>query len=111
MALASTCQLTQDILNGIFGIRLFSDKDYKFIKMVLEAWLDYGLSNKVVYHPPTSDTDGVLPDFGDDEIVGILGDWGTNLPDAFDIMDELVLNRGVTVLLHDGDVYYAGFPN
>jgi 3',5'-cyclic AMP phosphodiesterase CpdA len=65
----------------------------------------------LVYYPPTSSSDGVLPDFDDGEIVGILGDWGTSLQDAFDILDELVLKRGVTVILHDGDVYYAGFPN
>jgi 3',5'-cyclic AMP phosphodiesterase CpdA len=65
----------------------------------------------VVYYPPTSADDGVLADLDDEDIVGILGDWGTNMHDAFDIMDELVLKRGVTVLLHDGDVYYAGFPD
>lgn len=26
------------------------------------------------------------------------------------MIDDLVLNRGATVVLHLGDVYYAGFP-
>jgi hypothetical protein len=42
--------------------------------------------------------------------VGILGDWGTNLQDAYDILDELVINQKATIILHNGDVYYAGFP-
>ena len=35
-------------------------------------------------------TDGILPQFGDDETVGILGDWGTNRRDANDLLDQLV---------------------
>jgi hypothetical protein len=63
----------------------------------------------LLYFPPTTAKDGVLPDLEDNDVVGILGDWGTNLQDAFDILDELVLKRKATVIMHDGDVYYAGF--
>jgi hypothetical protein len=52
----------------------------------------------------------MVPEFEDIEVIGILGDWGTNLQDAYDILDELVFKEGATVILHVGDVYYAGLP-
>jgi hypothetical protein len=63
-----------------------------------------------VYKAPVKDTDGILLDFDDNETVAIVGDWGSNLLDSYDLIDELVLRRGATVILHLGDVYYAGFP-
>jgi 3',5'-cyclic AMP phosphodiesterase CpdA len=90
--------------------RRFSDGDIKFGTEAIRALAEYYNSAGPIYHPPVNDQSGVVPEFGDNEIIGILGDWGTNLQDAYDILDYLVKVKGATVILHDGDVYYAGFP-
>jgi hypothetical protein len=40
----------------------------------------------------------------------MVGDWGSGFLDSFSLIDELVLKRKATVIIHLGDVYYAGFP-
>lgn len=42
----------------------------------LDAFIDY-YEKGDVYYPPVNGKSGVLPEFGDNEIVAILGDWGT----------------------------------
>lgn len=62
----------------------------------------------MTYHAPNESSK--IYYFQDNQKVGILGDWGTGLQDANDILEELVVNEGATIILHNGDVYYAGFP-
>lgn len=78
-----------------------------FVSKVTSAKLKYPFK---VNRLPTKPTDGVLPEFDDNETVAILGDWGSGFRDSFDLIDELVLKRGATIVIHLGDVYYAGFP-
>ncbi len=42
--------------------------------------------------------------------MAILGDWGTGENDANGLLEEVVLRYKATIVLHLGDVYYAGFP-
>ena len=56
--------------------RRFSDKDLNFAVKSLDAFIDY-YEKGDVYYPPVNGKSGVLPEFGDNEIVAILGDWGT----------------------------------
>lgn len=54
---------------------------------------------------------GMLEHFEDNEKIGILGDWGTGAPDANSLLDHLVKKEEVTIILHLGDVYHAGWPS
>jgi hypothetical protein len=42
--------------------------------------------------------------------VGIIGDWGTGLPDAYALLFDMVANKNVDVIIHLGDIYYSGTP-
>jgi 3',5'-cyclic AMP phosphodiesterase CpdA len=77
------------------------------VTQVAKAFSDY--FNKLVYKPPQAGQTDVTY-FDDNEVVGILGDWGTGLQDANDLLDHLVKVEKATIILHNGDVYYAGFP-
>jgi hypothetical protein len=35
--------------------------------------------------------------------------WGTGLRDANDIMDDLIINKKATIIIHLGDIYYASW--
>ena len=50
--------------------------------------------------PPAAAADGTLR-------VGVLGDWGTGEPEALAVLDQL-MGQAPDVVLHVGDVYYAG---
>lgn len=79
----------------------------------VEAWVDYywdGAAPRYVAPtatgprpfalPPASDASGTLR-------VGVLGDWGTGEPEAIAVLDQL-MQRKPDVIIHVGDVYYAG---
>jgi hypothetical protein len=66
--------------------RRYTDEDVNFIVKVFDAYAEYSKGG-IIYYPPTSDQSGMLPPFEDDEIIGILGDWGTGEVDAFDLLD------------------------
>lgn len=56
-----------------------------------------------------------LEDYGIEYIsskskIGIIGDFGTGLDDSIELLSNMVLKHGVDVILHLGDVYYAGTP-
>ena len=52
-------------------------------------------------------SDFVFEDFPDTMKVGVLGDWGTGSELAMQVLDRL-LARGPDLIIHLGDVYYAG---
>lgn len=43
-------------------------------------------------------------------MIGIIGDFGTGLDDSYELLQNMVENCGVNIILHLGDVYYAGTP-
>ena len=43
--------------------------------------------------------------------IAIIGDYGTGLPDSINLLKDLIVNKRVDVILHLGDVYYAGTPH
>jgi hypothetical protein len=47
---------------------------------------------------------------GPNDRVGIIGDYGTGLPDSYELLENMILGENVNVILHLGDVYYAGTP-
>jgi hypothetical protein len=47
-----------------------------------------------------------------DGAVAIIGDWGTGLPDAEALVQELMmLTKPPSAIIHLGDIYYAGTPS
>jgi DNA repair exonuclease SbcCD nuclease subunit len=44
-------------------------------------------------------------------VVAVLGDWGTGLSDAADMLAVLMRQHNPTVILHLGDIYYSGTPS
>src|SRR5262245_32202788 len=80
----------------------------------LEYQLLYG--GRIVYHDWRAlgqdvATYGVLPfQLPDDAKVAVIGDWGTGLPDAIAMVGQIVDELAPDVLVHLGDVYYAGTP-
>lgn len=42
--------------------------------------------------------------------IGIIGDFGTGLKDSIELLTNMIVKHGVSVILHLGDVYYAGTP-
>ena len=79
----------------------------------VEDWLAYYWDGKEPHYvppaaggpqpfalPPAASPDGTLR-------VGILGDWGTGETEAFAVLDQL-MRQAPDVILHVGDVYYAG---
>jgi hypothetical protein len=45
-----------------------------------------------------------------DAVVGVIGDWGTGLEDAEQLLLDLMVKFKPTALIHLGDVYYSGTP-
>jgi hypothetical protein len=58
-------------------------------------------------------TYGVIPwTLPNDACVAIIGDWGTGLPDAQALVQELMmLDPAPQAIIHLGDIYYAGTPS
>jgi hypothetical protein len=46
-----------------------------------------------------------------DAVVAVLGDWGTGLSDAADMLAVLMRQHNPTVIIHLGDIYYSGTPS
>jgi hypothetical protein len=42
--------------------------------------------------------------------IGIIGDFGTGLKDSIELLKNMISNHDVNIILHLGDVYYAGTP-
>ncbi len=66
------------------------------------------LINDYTYIPPSNEQDGILREMEDDAVIGIVGDWGTRMVDSSDIMAELASTEKASIIIHLGDVYYAG---
>lgn len=81
----------------------------------LTAWLAYYWDDKAPqYHPPQdggpAPFDLPAPASGDVLRVGIIGDWGTGQSDAIDVLNQVMAQKP-DVILHVGDIYYAGTPD
>jgi hypothetical protein len=80
----------------------------------LEAITDYekyfgpeGEKNPIPYVRYQSMDDFVLPSLKPDARVALIGDWGTGTDDARRVLTQVAAHRP-DVLIHLGDIYYAG---
>lgn len=46
-----------------------------------------------------------------DATVGVIGDWGTGLDDAEELLVDLMAKHSPDALIHLGDIYYSGTPD
>lgn len=82
----------------------------------LAQWLEYYWDGQPPqYVPPQGEAPAAIPlpepGSGDGVLrVGVLGDWGTGEPEAFDVLDQL-MQLNPDVIIHVGDIYYAGTPD
>jgi hypothetical protein len=44
------------------------------------------------------------------EKIGLIGDFGTGLDDSINLLKHMILIQKVDIIIHLGDVYYAGTP-
>lgn len=84
--------------------------EVKFDKMDWWGWFKslFKWVNREEYHPllrPSSASPGALPN---QARLAVFSDWGTNLYGAPAIADSLRKDADFDVLMHLGDVYYAG---
>jgi hypothetical protein len=97
--------------------RPFSDDD----KMFLGCAVTYAFYDKL-YNGMMKYNDWVVVGHSDpnyavinwtlpnDAVVGIIGDWGTGLPDAAALLTDLMRNHNPAAIIHLGDIYYSGTP-
>ena len=74
--------------------------DYYEIEGKEPLYIDVQQAEKLTY---------ALPDpTGDSLVVGVLGDWGTGEPVAEVVLDQMFEHQKPDVVIHVGDIYYAG---
>jgi hypothetical protein len=49
--------------------------------------------------------------FPDTAKIAIIGDWGTGMNDGLVLLQQIAANFAPSVLIHVGDIYYAGLPS
>jgi Calcineurin-like phosphoesterase len=79
-----------------------------------ETWLEYErtllLRREHFYRRHASLDDFVLPALPDDATVALLADWGTGMPDAQALLEQ-VASFHPDAIFHLGDIYYSGTPH
>jgi Calcineurin-like phosphoesterase len=94
----------------------FSDKDPLFLHcecVYLSYWAAH--NGKFLYNDWTIQG-GNNPQYGviqwqlpNDATVGVIGDWGTGMPDAAALLTDL-MSHSPDAIIHLGDIYYSGTP-
>ncbi|MCI0669550.1 MAG: metallophosphoesterase [Myxococcaceae bacterium] len=79
-----------------------------------ETWLEYERTHlrhaERFYRRHTSLDDFILPELPEKATVALLADWGTGMPDAQALLEQVAAFRP-DVIVHLGDIYYSGTPH
>jgi hypothetical protein len=70
-------------------------------------WVDRSEAHDLL-RPENATPTSLTPDFANNFLIGLFGDWGTGLYGAPRIVEQLEKSAPFDMLLHLGDVYYAG---
>lgn len=97
--------------------RAFSNQDPEFVLECIPRFIEwYGLRHDPMYRDWKRDGNGDIA-YGVVERrlqagarVGVIGDWGTGLDDARELLVRLLRECKPSLLVHLGDVYYSGTP-
>jgi hypothetical protein len=97
--------------------RRYSDIDLGFLSIVY-TFIEYFLESDdtLMYHDWQKDGKGdpaygvIEWKFPEGRPVAVIGDWGTGLPDAEALLEDLMSRFKPAAIVHLGDIYYAGTP-
>jgi hypothetical protein len=93
-------------LEAKFGTGITGGDVWGWFKSTFD-WVDRSEAHAIV-RPPNAQATDLRPDFQDKFRVAMFGDWGTGLYGAPKIVHQIEKNGPFDLLLHLGDVYYAG---
>jgi Calcineurin-like phosphoesterase len=97
--------------------RAFSDQDFEFVLQCIPKFIEwYWLGRHPVYRDWRKEGGGDIG-YGlierrlvSDARIGVIGDWGTGMDDARELLVRLLRECRPDILVHLGDVYYSGTP-
>lgn len=98
--------LPSHALEAKFGTGMKGGDWWGWLKSTFD-WVDRGQAHEIV-RPANATPVDLQPEFGNNFHVALFGDWGTNLYGAPKIREQFEKERQIDLLLHLGDVYYAG---
>lgn len=96
-----------DQLKQEFRFSMCDSRWIEALERYLEVYRPASGPHPVPYVRYSDLNDFVFEDFPDNMKLGVLGDWGTGSELAMQVLERL-LARGPDVIIHLGDVYYAG---
>lgn len=102
----------QDLLEHVD--KQYSDYDPKFAAYLESIYLKYAILNgyRMHYIDYKNMKDGVIKyKFSPQAKIAIIGDFGTGLSDSFGLLRDVIIEKQADIIIHLGDVYYAGTPN
>jgi len=86
----------------------FGDCDPRYSQALLKYAEFITRGGQVPYRPCSSMSDFIIEDkLSDDATIAILADWGTGEPEALEVLKQVKHHRP-QVVMHLGDIYYAG---
>ncbi|MCY1073227.1 metallophosphoesterase family protein [Archangium lansingense] len=88
----------------------FTSCDPLWVESLVEYERALLLHHQPFYRRHTSLADFVLPALPDEATVALLADWGTGMPDARALLEQLSTFQP-DAILHLGDIYYSGTPH
>lgn len=88
----------------------FTSCDPLWVESVLEYERALVLHRESFYRRHASLEDFILPDLPDEATVALLADWGTGMPDARALLEQISTFQPDAVI-HLGDIYYSGTPH
>ncbi len=96
--------------------RKYSDKDPGFLTCATTYAAYYAKYKGVLKYNSWKDHGGmqygvISYKIPDDAKVAIIGDWGTGMSDAINLLSVLLHSHQPDVIIHLGDIYYSGTPD
>ncbi|WP_375769748.1 metallophosphoesterase [Archangium gephyra] len=88
----------------------FASCDPLWVESVVEYERALLLHREPFYRRHTSLEDFILPELPEEATVALLADWGTGMPDARALLEQISTFQPDAVL-HLGDIYYSGTPH
>jgi hypothetical protein len=99
--------------------RKYSDKDYLGFGTCITTFLAYMATYKGVFrYNDWTKEGGGNPEYGviswrlpNNAVIGVIGDWGTGLNDAKQLLRDLMVKFKPAAIIHLGDIYYSATPS
>lgn len=88
----------------------FASCDPLWLESILEYERALLLHQRPFYRAHVSLEDFVLPPLPDEARVALIADWGTGMPDAQALLEQ-VATFSPHAVIHLGDIYYSGTPH